>query len=181
MNSDPELMEQARRAYERGRLTWATPYGLPVLFVVPMAWLGDFGGLHALVLTLMAALASVGLAWRTNALGVASLYGAAGGAMAAWTPHLMGTCGAGCGGMGLFSWCMICCAGGGFLAGTLILVRSGREPAHRLSFALSAGLVATLVGSVGCWFHGTVGLSAMAAAVIVCLAPVVALPRAMAS
>lgn len=150
--------DQARRAYEIGRLTRAARWLVPVISMTALAaWLGvavavPVGGALALFV--------FGLRWLggPGAAGVAP--GLFAGALAAAVPLVWmgaGACHGNCGGM-----CLLHCATGGIASGAALLSWLGRSRAP-METTLAAMMVGSLTATLGCVTPGLIGLSGVLA------------------
>lgn len=158
-----ELREQARAAYERGRLRLAALWVLPVLALTVVAvWLGSSPTLEV-ALGVGAASAAVGMAWRGRDLGAAVGPGLMAGSIGFVAPLL----GRGAGlvhlGCGATLECVLTCSIAGVIAGGL-LAKLTRDQGVT---ALLGGLgLASLVAAQTCLGLGVAGGAIMLAATV---------------
>jgi hypothetical protein len=174
--AEAALLERARRAYERGRAA----LGLETAsLVAPMALVSWLVCRHPGV-TLVASVALVALVgvavWRGREQARAARLGLLAGAVPLILPLVAGLAGHVCGG----SMCLFfpgACLAGGLIGGVALgfLASGARLRAQGL---VTAGLVASLAGSLGCLVAGTVGVAALVAGLAFGLAPVLTLRRA---
>jgi hypothetical protein len=170
--SDAALFASARRSYELGRLDRGVRHALllaPVLFL-PVACCAEPVWNVVCGAGLMAAVAYC--LWRGEDWSRGVFPGFVSGAVPLLVPLVVHSTGHACEG----GHCMMsaCCLFAGVGGGLLLGVFAGR-----LGKALvAAGLVAGLLGSVGCMAYGLVGLAGMAAGMAAGAVPVLVLRRA---
>lgn len=178
-----DLRADVRRAYERGRLRMALrAAALAAPMIVLSLAAGQTPIMSSLVGAALAALATY-LRWRGQAWGRAVVPGLLAGSAPLALPLLLrssGHCfigGACCIGGACWSGCLIGCVLGGVLAGVTIGIAAAAEHRQRGAFLLSATLLASITGVLGCAIVGTAGIAGMAVAVVVSSLPVAALAR----
>lgn len=170
-SSERDLFQRASRAYELGRFrrAWrATPLIAAVTLCSKLSC-----NAPALVLGAAAALAILcaALNWRGGVHERAVWPGLSCGVIAASLPFLAQAMGM-CGRPELMELCIAACIFGGVLAGVFIGVRASRLPEGAGAFALSAGTVAALAGTLGCVVVGFGGIIGMAAGLALVTTPV---------
>lgn len=170
------LRARARRAYELGRLRHAVAVAWPAL---PLAAVGlaarPAPGSVPIALLLVAV--ALGLAWRGRGAGRAVRLGLAAGIAPIVLPLAMMRLGHFCVDGRCLSSCLAGCVLGGGLAGLVVGARAAREPTARADFALGAGAVAVLAGTLGCAWAGVPGVLGMIAGVVVTSAPIAVFGR----
>ena len=178
MKRREELLQDARVAFERGRVAKALRTSALVLpmIAVSFACCGNRSASIALAGALVALVAS--LAWRGGGAARAVLPGLAAGAVPLAIAVLACPACDHAGASG--AWPMAACVVGGVLSGALVARFAMREAARsangngatrddgalaetrRATFLVSAGAVAALTGSLGCVIVGVGGVVAMA-------------------
>ena len=171
------LRAKARRAYEAGRLRRGLVRALPIPLA---AWLAMRLGStpeHVLAVALPLAVAVVLLHWRGGPAGRAVVPGLSVGTAPLLLPGLAMDCAEACS-ASCALWCRVSCVGGGLLAGALVGLYASRLGSDRIPFALSAAVVATATGAMGCLVGGAVGVAGMLAGFALAAVPVMVLvPR----
>ena len=189
MKPREEVLHEARRAYERGRVAKAMRTSLLVLpmILVSFGCCGNRSASIAFAGVLVALVAS--LVWRGGDVGRAVVPGLAAGAVPLGIALL--ACPA-CDRVGVSgTWPMAICVVGGVLSGAMVARFAARaspdashatsdQPAHararRATFLVTAGAVAALAGSLGCVVMGAGGVAAMAAGLALIAVPFGLLP-----
>jgi len=150
--------DQARRAYEIGRLTRAVRWLLPVVTMTAIA--AGLGVSVAAPVGVALALAVFGLRWLGGPAAAGVAPGLSAGALAAMVPLVWmgaGACHGNCGGL-----CLLHCATGGIASGAALLSWLGRSRAP-VETTLAAMMVGSLTATLGCVTPGLIGLSGVLA------------------
>lgn len=175
-----DLERRARTAYERGRWRRACLDAWPMLVLVGLAF--TFGSrpwsVAVLAVVLLAAVVVMGhhgRAWRRAITPgvVAGSLPLVVGLSACHIPHT-------CGGPSCTAWCMPMVGAAALLGGLLVARRVLRaQTPDRVAELLSAALLASLTGAMGCIAIGLGGMLGLAAGIAVGTVPalVVARPR----
>jgi hypothetical protein len=172
--SEADLARGARRAYELGRVSAATPLGL---LVAPVACLGLLncarpGATLACIVLLTTAVVALqyrGLDWAR---------GARLGLLAGIGPFLVPI---GAQALGLFCSPRLCaalpwvCVAGGLLGGMALGSRGRGSPTNRSAFWTAAIGVTLLAGSIGCLLAGLAGVAGLVLGLAIGAAPVLLL------
>lgn len=175
-----DLEHAARRAYENGRRVRAAELSLPLLAVGVLAVVT--GTKVATAVSVSLALTTLAFAFlvRGQSLGRAVLPGLLLGLVpfgcAHAAQHVPASFGHLCTGSQCVSWCIPMCSAGGLIAGALIgrLARRASSPGL---FALGAGSLAVLTGSLGCACVGVSGVVGAALGLSTGLLPSLLLSR----
>jgi len=152
-----QLEDRVRLAYEKGRVFRALARSAPLLGIGVLVMLLDHR--PAIILSIDALLFVTGvlLLWRGQEIGRGMLAGLVAGGF----PLLFGMSLQGyqllCHSPALMPSCVAVCSLGGLVAGLLIAWSASRRPTTP-SFVLSAGVVALLMGTLGCACAGLVGV-----------------------
>jgi hypothetical protein len=169
------LKERARRAYERGRVRYAVWMALPTAVVALLGGLmGEPAGLEALTGMLLFGVA-VFCYYRGQHVEKGVLPGIAAGAIPFVFAHVARAsehCGA-CG--ECTSFCLPACVLGGIAAGLLIAHFAKPSRPARVSW-VSAGIVASLTGALGCACIGVGGILALLGGLLLGAAPLALRP-----
>jgi len=170
------FLDRARRSYELGRLDRGLRQALlltPVLFL-PVACCVDPAWNVACGMGLVAVVAFC--LWRGLEWGRGVLPGLASGAVPLIVPLAVHATSHACqGGRCLMSaWCLFAGVGGGLVLGLF----AGRLRSAGGTGLVAAGLVAGLLGSVGCLAYGLVGLAGLSAGMAAGALPILVLRRA---
>lgn len=163
--ADP-IEERARRAYENGRRVRAAELSAPFLAIGVLAMVTGTRVSTAIFVSLALTLLAFAFLVRGQSLGRAVLPGLLLGLVpfgcAHAAQHVPASLGHLCTGSQCVSWCIPMCAAGGLIAGAWI-GRLARRAASPFVFAVGAGSLAVLTGSLGC---ACVGLSGVAGAAL---------------
>jgi hypothetical protein len=155
---EPDGLRKARRSYELARFA----KGLrAAALVVPMAIVALGGCGHretALAIAAVLAVVAAALVWRGGAAGRGVVPGLVAGVVPLGFPLVACPL---CERLGGGHLPMVVCIVGGVVSGAVVAAYAAREPNDRAGFAVSAGLVAALAGSMGCAILGIGGVAAM--------------------
>lgn len=167
------LRDDARRAYERGRLrsavlgVWPVVALASVCFALGMRpWiLLGIAGVHAIVVATLlhrgrAAGRAVTTGWLAGSLPLVLLL------LGCLVPH---ACAAGA----CVAWCLPGCLLASLVAGIVIVRRTRRRPEEAREAALAATLVAALTGGMGCMMLGLGGVLAILVGLSIVTGPAV--------
>ena len=162
-----DLAEQARRAYELGRLRKALRLALFVPALTAFSCFSCGTLAHSLICGALLAVAVVALLWRGERLGQVVLPGV----LAGLAPFTLAVC-AGLGGHACATgtWCtffIATCFIGGLVAGLFVASSSRGGWSELLAGALLAGLT----GALGCLVAGALGLMGLAIGLLLGAAP----------
>ena len=167
------IRSRAQRAYELGRLRFATKV---LVYVVPMVLLASWSNATSMAwnAAIGAALGvlTVGLLWRGEAHGRAVGTGLVSGAIPLLAPLTMQATGHCCIAGACSTVCLPLCTGAGLAAGIIVGMRAASEQQAPGRFALSAIGVAALTGALGCTGMGLAAVAGMVAALALVSAPV---------
>lgn len=167
---DRPLKLRARRAYEAGRLLRTSRVTWPAVVMTLLAYVLC----HEPILSLTFGLSLVGsmtwLLWIGGWQQRAARAGLEAGAVAFSIPfagfyldvHQV---------IGFGAAIVVLNAGGGFMSGLIIALRSA-QIAHRNPFLLAGACVATLAGLLGCLFFGYFGIAAVLIGVLIGTTPI---------
>ena len=162
-----DLAEQARRAYELGRLRTALRLGLFVPLLTALSICGCGSVLGSLVCGGLLAPVVVFFGWKGQGLGRAVLPGVLAG-LAPFTIALgAGLSGHACATGGWCTFFIGACLIGGFVAG-LFVASAARGSIRQL---LAGALLAGLTGSLGCLVAGATGVIALSAGLLLGAVP----------
>ena len=169
----PTFRRRARAAYERGRLLRAATEAAIVVPIVAASAIWSSSARVSLAAGVVLAVLLVALRARGQHFGRAALTGLVAGLAPMVLPlalHRSGWC---CiGGVACTSFCFTACIVGGVIAGAWVGARALRGESRPVAFIAAAGLVALLVGSLGCIVSGAAGLLGLAAALAASAVPV---------
>ena len=170
------LREQAKRAYEVGRLRHAAAWSVPTLLLGGAVAFMVHEVSVPLVLASVLFLASMGLLWWGRAPGRGVLPGIAygllplaGGVIGKLHGHV-------CMGFACYGVCMVLCVGGGVLAG-LLIARVAARSENPLVVFFSAAATALFTGAIGSSCVGVHGVVGMGLGLGLGLIPMMALRR----
>jgi hypothetical protein len=162
---DDKLLERVRFAYERGRLVRALRTSLVVAPMV-FASLGGCGKPStSIVIGFALATLTTFFVWRGGSAGRAVVPALAAGVSSLVVPLLACRAFERAGIFGVLP--LGACVLGGLGSGAMMTFYASRERQVRLTFLLAGGVVAALVGSLGCLGAGLGGVAAMAAGLVV--------------
>jgi len=164
---------RAKSAYERGRLMRGARESAVALLPAGLALFGGTAPRIVLVTAAVLALVVLGLRSRGELYGRAAFVGMTAGLVPLLLPLLMHRSGFCCiGGMSCSALCLVACLGGGLFAGALVGFRASAGERMPTRFMMAAGLVALIVGSLGCVVSGAAGVVGLAAALAASAVPV---------
>lgn len=155
-----DLKEQARRAYELGRLRRAAAWSIPTLLIGGMVAVMVREVSIPLVLAAVLYLASMFLLWWGRAPGRGVLPGIAYGLLPLGAGVIGKLHGHVCMGFACYGVCLPLCVGGGVLAG-LFIARVAARSENPLAVFLSAAATALFTGAIGSscvGVHGVIGM-----------------------
>jgi hypothetical protein len=169
------LKERARRAYERGRVRYAVWAALPTAIVALVGGLmGEPAGLAALTGALLYGVA-VFCYYRGQHVAKGVLPGIAAGAIPFVAVHAARASEHYCSSSECTSYCLPACVVGGIAAGLLIAYFARASRPARVSW-VSAGVVASLTGALGCVCIGVGGILALLGGLLLGAAPLALRP-----
>lgn len=162
-----DLVEQARRAYELGRVRRALRWALFVPALTALSCFNCGAAAGSLVCGALLSVLVVGLLWRGEQLGQVVLPGV----LAGLAPFTLAVC-AGLGGHACAAtgWCMFfvaTCLVGGLVAGLFVASASRGSWPEMVAGALLAGLT----GALGCLVAGVLGLAGLGVGLLLGAAP----------
>lgn len=162
--------ERARRAYELGRARRAAIFAAPILALpaIAGAMAPEPAAPYALGALLYVVAALCAYLGRDLARGV--LPGVAAGFVPFALVHAARAYGHVCTGSGCMSLCLPACVAGGLAAGAAFAYVVRRRRSSRAAW-ISAGLVASLTGSLACTCVGLGGVAGLLAGILVGAAP----------
>ncbi len=155
-----DFREQAKRAYEIGRLRHAAGWSVPTLVLGGAVALMVNDLSVPLVLASVLFLASMGLLWWGRAPGRGVLPGIACGLLPLGGGVIGRLHGHVCLGASCYGVCMLLCVGGGVLAG-LVIARIAARSENPLVVFFSAAATALFTGAMGSscvGIHGIIGM-----------------------
>lgn len=156
------LREQAKRAYEIGRIKHAAALSIPTLLLGGMVALMSHEVTLPLLLASLLYLVSMFLLWWGRAPGRSVLPGVIYGLLPLSAGVIAELHGHVCMGSTCFGVCLPLCIGGGILAG-LFIARVAARSESPLSVFFSAAATALFTGAIGnscVGFHGIIGMGA---------------------
>lgn len=156
-----DLLQQATRAYERGRLRWVlrNVAWVALLPLVAFALGGRLAGTLILGAALLSAFAT--LIWTGRDFGRGAWAGLVAGVPALLLPLCAQLAGHVCSGSGCYSLCLPACIAGGLIAGVVVARRARKAPSPAIALSCAAG-VAFLTGALGCSCIGYSGVAGLA-------------------
>lgn len=158
----------ARRAYERGRLRTALRAAWPALPLIALSLWGCSRPAATIVAGGLLVALVVFARWRGGTMGRSVTPGI----LAGLAPLILPLATA-CGSSGCPAWlARMACLAGGLVAGFVLGLVATRKD-DRVTFLVSAGSVAVLVGTLGCAIAGGVGVLGMLGGFVVGTAPVI--------
>jgi hypothetical protein len=160
-------MEDVRRAYERGRAKRALVSAMPIAVVAAIAWamepeLAPIASASALMFV-----AAVFFFFRGRGLGKGVLPGVAAGIVPFVAMHAARAYGHVCAGSSCFTVCVPAAVIGGLVAGVFVGRLAARSEDQAGRVWASAGVMATLTGSLACACIGVGGLVGLVAGLLV--------------
>jgi hypothetical protein len=171
--TERDIRARAQRAYELGRLKFATKV---LVYVVPMVLLASWSNTTSMAWNVAIGgalgILTVGLLWRGEAHGRAVSTGLVSGAIPLLVPLVMQATGNCCIAGACSTLCLPLCTGAGLAAGIIVGMRAASERQAPGRFALSAIGVAALTGALGCTGMGLAAVAGMVAALALVSAPV---------
>jgi hypothetical protein len=174
-----DLAARARRAYEGGRLAWASRIAVYVLPLVALSAL--LAGDPVVSVSAGAALLAVatGARWRGRTWAAAVPVGLVAGVIPFGLMMFLKLGSAHfCALGGCMQHCIRLCAVGGLAAGLLLSARARRlDDGAAAAFLIVGGIVAGLTGMLGCFIGGVTGAAWMVLGELAATVPVLALQR----
>ncbi|MDI1429511.1 hypothetical protein [Polyangium sorediatum] len=171
-----DLAARARRAYEIGRLRSAAKILVSLAPVVALALVGGSAeSAWTMGVGVVLGGFAVALLWRGGAVGRAVRPGLLAGAIPLVAPLVLRATGHCCMAGMCSPLCLPVCTSAGLVAGIAVGLRAASESDGRQRFALSASVMAGLMGTLGCMGMGLGAVGGMAVALALGSMPLAAL------
>ena len=163
MESDEHrLAARARRAYEFGRLRWATRVAWVVLLLIAVSFAAVGGSRVSAATGALLLVTATALRWRGGAAMAAAVRAGLAAGLIPFALLLTLKCGGALCTVGdCITHCARFCASGGLAAGVLLAVRARHHGDHVARFLTAASAVAALTGLLGCFVGGLTGMAWM--------------------
>jgi hypothetical protein len=154
-----DLAARARRAYEAGRLGWATQIAWVVLTLVGVSFVAVGASTISAATGVALLAATIALRWRGRVWSAAVRAGLTAG-LIPYALLLTFSCGSGlyCALGGCVEHCVRFCGIGGLAAGVLLAARARHHGEQTAQFMLASSVVAALTGLLGCFVGGLTGM-----------------------
>ena len=174
-SADERLAARARRAYEMGRLRWATRVAWIVLPLVAISFAAVGASPVSAATGALLVVAATALRWRGHVSTAAVRAGLAAG-LIPFALLLTLKCGGALCMLGdCMTHCARFCAFGGLAAGVLLAIRASAHRDHVVEFLAAASTIAALTGLLGCFVGGLTGMAWMLMGELVATLPAFAL------
>jgi hypothetical protein len=171
-SAEHRLAARARRAYEIGRLRWATRVAWVVLLLVAVSFAAVGGSPVSAATGALLLVTATALRWRGGASTAAAVRAGLAAGLIPFALLLTLKCGGALCMVGdCMTHCARFCAFGGLAAGVLLAVRARHHRDHVAGFLIAASAVAALTGLLGCFVGGLTGMAWMVMGELVATLP----------